>query len=397
MKIIRVRAGRRVAGGRERWFLSRFVAVLILIGGVWTGCAPDSSTLWSALGLGAVPAEAASGPGWEEVVAKAKQEGKVTVLGPSTPGIRPSLIGAFQKAFPGVALEYQTGVISPLIPRLRAEMSAGKATIDVVLTGSSSIMRSKDIFDDVAARLLLREAIDPEKWRSTLGKGLKWNDEEKKYALQTSEWVSGYILVNSKLANPASVTSWRGLLDPKWKGKIASHDPRGSGAGQAVASYLLEKLGKNYIVELYKGQSVALTRSYTQVADWLAQGKYAIGIAQTADRIEQLRQEGIALSAYSLPDAPGQLSGGFSVIGIVKNSANPNAATAFLNWFLTRQGQEAFQRPHLYPSLRVDVPSDYVPDYTIPKPGVEYVDTYGEDFLAKRDELAKQVQELLGR
>ena len=241
------------------------------------------------------------------------------------------------------------------------------------------------------------EAADQNNWRSSRGRGLKFDDREQQISLQTSEWVFGYIVVNTKLVDPRSLTSWRDLLKPEWKGKIAAHDPRGSGAGQEVASYLLVKLGDQFIVDLFRGQQVALTRSYTQVADWLAQGKYAIGIAQVQDRIEALKKEGVPLKAFSLPDAPGTLSGGFSVIAFQKGAPHPNAATVFLNWFLTKQGQDAYQRPHLYPSLRVDVLRDYVPEYTVPKPGVEYLDTYGDDFLAERDKLAKRVEDLIGR
>lgn len=343
-------------------------------------------------------AEAASAQfSWEQILREAKKEGKVTVLGPPTPEVRPAIIGAFQKAFPDVAVEYQTGIIGSYIPKLRAELAAGKTSIDVHLTGASSLLRNKDLFEPLPPRIILPEAADASKWRFSQGSGYKFADQEQRIALQTSEWVFGYVVVNSRMVDPGALTSWRDLLKPQWKGKIAAHDPRGSGAGQEVASYLLAKLGDKLIVGLFKGQEVALTRSYSQVADWLAQGKYAIGIAQVQDRIEALRKEGVPLNAFSLSDAPGTLSGGFSVIAVQKGAPHPNATVVFLNWFLTKEGQAAYQRPHLYPSLRVDVPRDYVPEYILPKPGVEYLDTYIEDFLAKRNILAERVQELVGR
>ena len=140
-------------------------------------------------------------------------------------------------------------------------------------------------------------------------------------------------------------------MKPQWKEKIAFFDPRGSGAGEEVASYLLVKFGEKFILDLIKSQNVGLTRSYSQIADWLAQGKYAVGIAQVPDRIEALRKEGVPLRAYSLTDAPGTLTGGFSVVSLFKNSPNPNAATVFINWILTKTGQDALMRPQLYPSL----------------------------------------------
>jgi ABC-type Fe3+ transport system substrate-binding protein len=49
----------------------------------------------------------------------------------------------------------------------------------------------------------------------------------------------------------------------------------------------------------------------------------------------------------------------------------PNAAAAFINWFASREAQEIYEREMLETSLRTDV-SHQVPDYVIPKPGVEY-------------------------
>lgn len=340
--------------------------------------------------------QAAKKDRWEESVSKAKQEGKITVLGPPLAELRPSLIQAFQKAFPEIALEYQAGSVAPLVEKLRAEFEQKKSSLDVVI-GGTTLLREKNLLDPIPPNLFLAEVVSPEPWESSKGKGLKWIDKENQFVLQTSEWVFGYVLVNSKAVNRDALATWQDLLKPQWKGKIAFHDPRGAGAGQEIASYLLVKFGEKFIMDLFKGQDVALTRSYSQIADWVAQGKYTVGIAQVPDRIEALKKEGVPLQAFSLPDAPGTLTGGFSVVSVLKGTPHPNAAAVFLNWILTKAGQEALHRPQLYPSLRKDVPTDYVPAYTVAQRGLNYLDTYTEEFQAKRGMVAKQVQELLGR
>ena len=347
---------------------------------------------------GALAAEAAkSGAGrWEKIVQEAKSEGKVTLLGPETAMVRPSMVEAFRKAYPEIELEYQAGSIGSLATRLRAELAQKKSSFDVVI-GGTAVLRNKDILEPLTSRLMVADATDARLWRSSEGNGLKWIDHERQFAAQTSEWVFGYIVINSRALNPASIRNWSDLLKPEWKGQIASHDPRGAGAGQEVASYVLAKLGEKFIVDLFKGQEVALTRSYSQVADWVAQGKYSIGIAQVPDRIEALKKEGVALRAYSLQDAPGTLTGGFSVVSVLMGAPHPNAARVFVNWALSKAGQDALHRPQLYPSLRTDVSRDYVPDYTLAAPGVNYLDTYTEEFQVTRVKLAKQLGELIGR
>ena len=333
---------------------------------------------------------------WQDVVGKAKKEGKIVLLGPPVAEVRPSIIQAFQKEFPEIAVDYQPGSLGPLAAKVRAELAQKKNSFDVVV-GGTSVLRNKDLLDPMSARLIHPEVNRADVWRSTRGKGLKWLDHEKQFALQTSEWVFAYVVVNSKSVEPSSLTTWQDLLKPQWKEKIAFFDPRGSGAGEEVASYLLVKFGEKFILDLVKSQNVGLTRSYSQIADWLAQGKYAVGIAQVPDRIEALKKEGVPLRAYSLTDAPGTLTGGFSVVSMFKNGPNPNAAVVFINWILTKAGQEALMRPQLYPSLRSDVPTDYVPQYTLPQSGLDYMDTYTEEFQAKREQLSKQVREALGR
>jgi iron(III) transport system substrate-binding protein len=333
---------------------------------------------------------------WQDVVSKAKKEGKIVLIGPPVAEVRPSIIQAFQKEFPEIAVDYQPGSLGPLAAKVRAELAQKKNSFDVVV-GGTSVLRNKDLLDPMSTRLIHPEVNRADVWRSTRGKGLKWVDHEKQFALQTSEWVFAYALVNSKLVEASSLTTWQDLLKPQWKEKIAFFDPRGSGAGEEVASYLLVKFGEKFILDLVKGQNVGLTRSYSQIADWLAQGKYAVGIAQVPDRIEALKKEGVPLRAYSLTDAPGTLTGGFSVVSMFKDSPNPSAAIVFINWILTKAGQEALMRPQLYPSLRGDVPTDYVPQYTLPQSGLDYLDTYTEEFQSKREQLSKQVREALGR
>ena len=77
---------------------------------------------------------------------------------------------------------------------------------------------------------------------------------------------------------------------------------------------------------------------------------------------------------------------------------NPNAAAVFINWFASKEAQEIFERENLETSMRTDV-SHKVPDYVIPKPGVEYpIDDYDPDyFFTKRAPIISRLQQILGR
>ena len=347
------------------------------------------------LALAAAHSFAAEREPWKDALGKAQAEGKVVVLGPPDPGVRKSLTEAFNQAFKkeGITLEYQAGNLSSMGPQLDAELAARRVGIDVGISGTS--LNIKRLFEPLPPKLLLAEVTDLARWKE---KKFKWVDGEKQFIFQASEWITANILVNTNLVNPASIKSWKDILKPEHKGKIAFHDPTSPGAGQAVASYLLVKLGDEFIGRLFKEQDVTTTRDYTQIVEWVARGKYPIAVATVAQFVEPFIKEGFPLKILAhLPDAPGAKSGGFSGISVIKGAPHPNAATVFLNWLLTREGQHALLRPQLYPSRRVDVPADYVPEYTLPKPGLEYLDTYTQEWFENRLKVQDRVIKLIGR
>ena len=83
----------------------------------------------------------------------------------------------------------------------------------------------------------------------------------------------------------------------------------------------------------------------------------------------------------------------------VLGEKNLNAATVFVNWFASKEGQEIYAREMLEPSLSTDVRQDLVPDYVTPRPGVKYdMDQYSEDWMLNiLPKVQKQLTEALGR
>src|SRR5207237_1211075 len=108
-------------------------------------------------------------------------------------------------------------------------------------------------------------------------------------ALQTAEWVMTDLFVNRDVVPPDSIRSWKDLLKPEYKGKIASFDPRGAGPAQTTVPYLSRLFGLDYLRELYVGQEVALTGDNRQLAEWVVRGTYPIGIALVQASVEPLR------------------------------------------------------------------------------------------------------------
>jgi iron(III) transport system substrate-binding protein len=335
-------------------------------------------------------------PTWQEIAAKASKENQVVVLGSHDPTVRRSLAERFSKAFGGrhgISLQYQVGKFDTLVQRIEAELTSGRGTFDVAIGGGGE--NFLHLVEPLAPRLLLSEVTDVSKWKE---KTFKWLDKENRNVFQISEWAIGGVFVNTSQIDPASITSWNDLLKPQFKGKITTSDPIGTGAGRLIAAYLLYKFGEDFVRKLYLDQQVVLTRAYPQIAEWIARGKHPIGLSPPVRDIERFKAEGIPIKALILPDGPGLIQAGTGTVYIVKGAPHPNAATFFVNWLLTKEGQEAFSQPMGYPSRRIDVSTNHVPEAIIPKAGLDYIDGDSSEWLHnKRPALERRVAELLGR
>jgi len=336
---------------------------------------------------------------WDKILARARQDGRVTLgsnLG--TPEFRQGVTTAFAKRY-GVTLEIRVLEGAELVAVAGRECAAGRASMDVLLSGLSELitLHPKGCLAPVKTKLLLPEVADGKYWR---GRHLKFNDLEVQYLLQLSEFASfGRLLFNTDLIKPQELRTTADLLKPKFKGKIAGFDPRVSGAGQATAAYLLTTFGEDYIRKLYLDQSVVYSTNHRQLSDWVARGNYFMALGVQERGFDPFMKEGFPLKVLnSLDDAPGYLLGGSGVVKVMKDSPHPDGAIVLLNWLASKEGQEIVSGTVDQPSRRVDVQLDDVPSYLYPKPGVKYLDTYSHDFYTKkRPEVMKVLANLLGR
>ena len=81
----------------------------------------------------------------------------------------------------------------------------------------------------------------------------------------------------------------------------------------------------------------------------------------------------------------------------MNRAPHPNAAAVFINWLLTKEGQLVWSKAVNAVSRRVDVPTDHLPAYSIPKPKTRYWDSDSEEASTVIAEEEKVLKELFGR
>jgi iron(III) transport system substrate-binding protein len=345
----------------------------------------------------APPAEPAAPPAsqpqpdaWEQTIAAAKREGKLVVLGPVGADARDSFTVGFQQLYPEIRVEFSGASGSQTAARLLTERQAGLYAADIFISGTQTAIADlipAGTLDPLQPFLVGPALQDPAKW---LGGGLEFADDERQHFLVFLSGVKPPLAYNPNLVSPRDLTSYKDLLDPKWRGKVAMLDPRGAGAGLATATFLYAtpSLGKDYLERLFAA-GVTLSKDDHQVQDWVGRGQYPLALALNETSAIELRRKGVPIDMLGaeLIQESSYLTSSYGSLGVVNRAPNPNAAKVYLNWLLSKEGQTDISKAAGYPSRRLDVPTDHLNPLVVPKPGVEYRDNYRESMVRKRDEV----------
>jgi iron(III) transport system substrate-binding protein len=315
---------------------------------------------------------------WEKAVEAAKKEGQLTIYHWGSPLILEA--GIFQKAHPEIKLTTVTGIGTQLMQRIMAERRGEKFIPDIYIAGiaTMTLLNQAKTFDAIKPALMLPEVIDESRWWK--GKHLYGDLERTNIVTFVKNPDYGSIAINTKLVDPKEFRSYWDFLQPKWKSKITVQDLRGGGPGTTPLRFMYYNpdLGPKFVRQLYSGMDATLYRDNRLALDWIGSGKFAI--AFYVQKVEEAEEKGLSVQQLkqSLKEGVG-LSSSVGHIALLNRAPHPNAARVFINWFLSREAQDAHQRisvDHKGPvdSLRIDIPKDYIPLSDRRQNGVKYMD-----------------------
>jgi iron(III) transport system substrate-binding protein len=314
---------------------------------------------------------------WDRLVAAAKKEGKVVVIGPPDAQVRKDVPAAFKAKY-GITVEYIGGRGTETSSKLSAERSAGVYSVDIAFGGSDSMASTyygEKFIAPLKPELIDPEVTDPAKWK----KGKLWfSDPEEIYVLRLFNTAGPIVFINTSQVKPGELKSAQDLLDPKWKGKISGHDPRisGSGIGQATRFYL--QFGEDFIRKLYVDQQPTIIRDRRQLTDGVARGAHPIALDGEDESLRRLKADGLPIEAiYKFHDMGGTVSAGIGQMALMDKAPNPNAAKLFANWIASKEGLTVFSRARGEAPTRSDIDATaYLPAEIIPDPALSYFDVH---------------------
>jgi iron(III) transport system substrate-binding protein len=274
----------------------------------------------------------------QDLRAKAEAEGKLMMYATFTAADSKTLLDAFKQVYPKIDAAYYRSNDAALMERFVNENRAGQNLCDVIITTSfyGNNIKKRGLFTpyDSPERKFFREGYkDPQgHWTSTY----------------TNYGAFGY---NTRAVAKTSVPkSFDDLLKPEWKGQIAMEGRAYEWFGTTLKAMGEEK-GMAYMRELAKQTELRTGRNL--LAQLVAAGEFKGALSGYSQTFEVLKPIGAPVDwVYLNP-----VFANIHPTGIAAKAPHPNAARLFIDFVLSKRGQEVIRSMNRIPD-RIDTPPD---------------------------------------
>jgi len=269
-----------------------------------------------------------------EVKDRAEAEGKVMFYAAFNAVDSKSLTDGFKQLYPKIDATFYRTTDAALMERILNENRAGQTICDVVMTTSFYGHNLKQ-------RGLLTAYDSPDRKYFRAG-----------YKDPQATWTSAYTNYsafgyNTRNVPKASVPkTYQDLLKPEWKGQIGMDSRPYEWFGTLVKAMGDEK-GLAYMRELAK--QVQLRAGRTLVAQLIAAGEFKGGLTAYSQTFETMKPTGAPVDwVYLNP-----VFANIHPTGILAKAPHPNAARLFIDFVLSKRGQEVIRAMRRIPD-RID-------------------------------------------
>ena len=273
----------------------------------------------------------------------AKREGKVVFYSGmiENQALRP-IADAFKKKYPFLAVEYWRADSRALVLKALTERRANRIVGDIFEStgGAEALIRSGAVqaFYSPESATLPKTYVDPD-----------------------GMWVASRLdyfgmAYNTRQVPPVEAPkTYEDLLDPKWRGTIAWRTDSEIGALLFITSVMRsmgKQQGEAYLRKLSAQRIVNYAGSARALVDRVGEGEYKLALFIYAHHPLISKAKGAPLDTQMLEPVPSAMS----TIQLAKNPAHPYAAMLFIDFMLSKDGQEVLRdAQYLPPSPAVDV------------------------------------------
>lgn len=256
------------------------------------------------------------------LIAGAKKEGRMTYYTTMTLSQSKKVVDRFEKKYPFIKTElFRTGG-DPLLNKILTEHRGGRDAWDVVSGRGEMVLPllgAKLIapYRSPEAKMIDQDLVDPQSY---------WT------AFYVNPYALGY---NTNLVKKDQVPkTYEGLLDPRWKGRKISIDDEAYG----LMTGLMRAWGKEKALAYFKklaAQDPVVERGNTNRVQLTMAGEYSLVIAY-APTIQRETSKGHPMDWVPLQPVAVQVN----PVMLATHAPHPNAAKLFINFLLSKEGQE---------------------------------------------------------
>ena len=291
-----------------------------------------------------------------DIIEKAKKEGSLVIYGSTSISDQTALCKAFNKRYAFIQCESIKLAGHNWTSRMALERESRQYITDVVM-GNFFVMA------ELVRRGYVVSYNSPE--RSAYSKGYK--DDDGFWTAFTKAYTT--IIYNPDLVGPGGAPrEWDDLLSPKFKYNVLVDSNNLDILGAQI-----KVMGEEETVAFWKkvqANGAVLTSGSSGVVQRVAAGEYAIGVGAMAHQVIAAKRDGASVEWVSTADPMPIL---LQAIGIVEKAPHPNSAKLFVDWLLSREGQETLHAE----TGRTPARSDVTTEATLP-PHTMKVETSAE-------------------
>lgn len=269
----------------------------------------------------------------------------------------------------GIDVQFQTGEDGPLIARLQAE---GQDTYaDILYTvdaGNLWMAAERGLLRPLESDVLERDI--PEHLRDPQGRWFGLSVRARTIAYSTER------------VDPAQLSTYEDLADPKWKGKLCLRTSK-KVYNMSLVATMIGRLGPEETERVVRGWVANLAApvfsSDTLIVDAIAAGQCDVGIINTyyLGQIQQQNPDVPVALFWANQDSSG-VHVNVSGAGITTHAKNPEAAQMLIEWLSTEEPQRMFSELNLeFPASPAVEPVDLVKSWGEFKPDTINVETAG--------------------
>jgi len=275
---------------------------------------------------------------WDRTVESAKREGKVTVVTHTNLYYR-AAIDKFAQKFPEIEVEHVAMRPSEFTPKVVTEQQNGIYGYDVWVSPTSNmaeIVAPADGFEKNPPYLILPEVTDAKNWR---GNKILYATSEPVISVYQGN-VTSNVYANRDVLPASQFNNFDQLLDPSLRGRIVIRTPDAPQATSLTMAGILHTKGADFVERLMRDQQPVFVDNARLLTQDLIAGKYPLAMGIDGETLDACQREG---GCKNIEQVRGQYQYmlGYGV-GILKNPPHPNGASVFLNWFLSKEGQQAY-------------------------------------------------------